>query len=79
MSVSRLERIEELAEGGMETRRVGALKSVDKDPFVSAGCENAVGKRKAEIAMWSSEEGRPEKTEVQGFDMTAVEKRSRES
>jgi hypothetical protein len=73
----RLESEEELAEGGMETRRVGALKSIDKGPSVSAGCEHGIEERKGEIAMWSSVQGRPETTDARELNMTVLEKRSR--
>jgi len=77
MSVSRLETEEELAEGGMETRRTRALKGVDKDPSVSVGCEHGVEERKGEIAIGGAVESRPDTIDAQELDMAGVEKRSR--
>jgi hypothetical protein len=73
----RLESEEELAEGGMKTRRVGALKSIDKGLSVPADCEHGIEERKGEIAMWSPVQGRPETTDARELDMTILEKRSR--
>jgi hypothetical protein len=63
--VSRLQDEEGHDEEGMETRRAGALKSIDMDPPVSRGRGHGVAGRNEEVAMSSSVEARAETTGIQ--------------